>query len=243
MRKKLHNWKMMILMTLCLFVTSVRSQNDTVFHRNFIGVTLTELPFVDFRVSYERRIAPSHGIKLEVGYKPAFKYFTDATNINLGQNATGWCYRNTANWYYASLGYRYYFNAKKTVYFSPEAFYKIMTADMIVYSWGISNNGLRNAFELRSMFADCLGLNLLIGKKARIKFSEGFNMGVDIFTGITLRSKMIHTTTYGHVEVSHYHDESVNQVSIPVSEHPDQSDTQLVQIMLQFGVVLFLSWK
>jgi hypothetical protein len=236
--------KFMTFLTLCLLVSTAMAQDEGTFHRNFIGATLTQLPFGDYRFSYERRIAPSHGFKVELGYKPAYKSFTDATNIDLGQDATGWCYRNTADWYYISLGYRNYFNKKKTFYLSPELFYKIMTADMIVYSWGMVNSDYsRNAFELRSMHTDCIGLNLLIGKRARIRFSKGFNMGLDIYSGLTLRTKMIHTTTYGHVEIGHYHDEGVGYVSIPVSDHPTISDTQITQVMLQFGIVLYASWK
>jgi hypothetical protein len=234
----------MVLLACCLIYSPAMPQDSTGYHRNFIGIALTQLPFVDFRLSYERRITPSHGIKIDIGYKPGYKYFTDATKIDLGDNATAWCYRNTANWYYVSLGYRYYFNKRKTFYLSPEIFYKLMTANMIIYSWGIENGDYSiNAFELRTMHTDCMGLNMLIGKRARIRFSKGFNMGLDIFSGITARFKMINTTTYGHVEVGHYHDEGVGQVFIPASDNPDKSHDKLVQFMLQFGVVLFASWK
>jgi len=231
-------------MAICLASFQSWAQETPVFHRNFIGATLTELPFIDFRLSYERRITPVHGVKIEIGYKPATRYFTDATIINLGQTPTGWCYRNTANWYYLSMGYRYYFNKKKTFYVSPELFYKLMTANMIMYSWGITNSSTsRNAFEVRSMHADVIGLNLLLGKKVPIKFSKGFHMGFDFYTGLSLRGKFIHTSTYGHVEISHYHDEGVGTVSIPVTDDPYLSYTITYQAMIQFGIVLFASWK
>jgi len=236
--------KITILLTCCLMVSSIVAQDTQIYHRNFIGANLLQLPFGDYRLSYERRLKPSHGFKLELGYKPATRYFTDATIINLGQKATGWCYRNTANWYYVSLGYRYYINKKKTVYLSPELFYKLMTANMIVYSWGIVNSETScNAFELRSMHTDCIGLNLLVGKRATIKFCKGFHMGLDMFIGFSVRTKWIHTTNYGHVEIWHYHDEGVGTVSIPVSDNPDKINTQFVQGMFQLGVIMFFSWK
>jgi hypothetical protein len=229
----------------CLFSgLRLRAQESPVFHRNFIGFTLSQVPFLDYRFSYERRFLPSHGIKLELGYKPAIRYFTDATIIDLGQNTTGWCYRNTASWYYLSLGYRYYFNEKKTAYLSSELFYKLMTADMIMYSWGLVNSDYsRNAFEVRSMHTNCLGLNLLVGKRMPIHVSDGFNMGLDIYGGFSVRTKFIHTVIYGHTEVNHYHDEGVGTVSIPVSDNPVITDSRLVQAMFQAGLIIFVSWK
>ena len=236
-------FRILFLPAFFLLFSTASAQDNPVHHRNFIGVSLTEIPCLDIRLSYEFRPAPSHGIKMELGYKPAFKYFTDATNVDLGQNATGWCYRNTANWYYFSLGYRYYFNKKKTAYLSPEVFYKLMTADMIVYSWGLVNSDYsRNAFEVRSMHTDCIGVNLLVGKRARIRFSEGFNMGVDMFTGVTLRFKDVSTRIYGHTEVGHYHDSGVGTVYIPVSDNPVIKDEHLIQPMVQAGVILYGSW-
>ncbi|MCX6251353.1 MAG: hypothetical protein NTX61_11450 [Bacteroidetes bacterium] len=235
--------KITALLICYLIVSSVIAQDERYYHRNFIGGNLSEIPFLDYRLSYEYRLTPSHGFKIEMGYKPATRYFTDATIINLGQKTTGWCYRNTANWYYISLGYRYYINKKKTVYISPELFYKLMTADKIVYSWGIINSETSlNAFDLRSMTTDCIGTNLLIGKRATIRFCKGFHMGFDFFTGLSIRAKLIHTTTYGHIEVSHYHDEGVGIVSIPESDNPDHGTTTFVQGMLQFGVIMFFSW-
>lgn len=221
----------------------LKAQDSLVFHKNFLGISLTEIPCVDFRFSYERRITPLHGIRIELGYKPAIRYFTDATNIDLGQNATGWCYRYTANWYYASLGYRYYLNRKRNLYVSPELFYKYMNADMIVYSWGLYHGStLRNAFEVRSMNCSMGGLNLLVGKRAAVKFGKGFHMGIDFFGGLTMRLKFLDTWTYGHLENSHYHDEGVGVISIPVSDTPDISNTSLFQFMVQGGIILFASW-
>ncbi|MFZ4522968.1 MAG: hypothetical protein ACOYNC_14760 [Bacteroidales bacterium] len=233
-----------LLLTCCLLVSSVSAQDSLDYHRNIIGANLTELPCLDYRLSYERRLTPSHGIKVEIGYKPATRYFTDATIINLGQDATGWCYRNTANWYYLSVGYRYYINKKKTSYLSPELFYKRMTANMILYSWGILNSeSSLNAFEVRSMFTDCIGMNLLIGKRVRIKFCKGFHAGIDMYAGFTGRLKLINTTVYGHDEIWHYHDEGVGIVSIPVSDNPAKIYSPLVQGMVQAGLVLFFSWR
>jgi len=232
-----------LVLVLSIMGLSLRAQDSLVFHRNFIGLTLTELPCTDFRLSYERRIRPAHGFKIELGYKPATRYFTDATNINLGQDATGWCYRSTASWYYASLGYRYYMNRKRNLYVSPEIFYKYMDAEMIMYSWGLVNSDYsRNAFEVRTMHCNMGGLNLLVGKRAPIRFSKGFHMGIDFFGGMTIRLKFLETWTYGHVEVSHYHDEGVGVISIPVSDTPDISNTSLFQFMVQGGIILFASW-
>lgn len=230
---------------LCLSAQLARSQKDQVYHINFIGISLTELPFLDFRVSYERKITPSHGLKLEVSYKPVLSSFTDATNINLGQAPTAWCYRNTARWIYASLGYRYYFGRSKTFYVSPEIFYKTMVADKIVYTYGVGGGGsstLTNVYQLRSMNCDMAGLNILIGKKLRIRFSDGFNLGFDIFSGLTLRSKVIRTTIYGSNQVSYYHDSPPLQVYIPSTDIPLESRENPFQIFVQFGIIIFVSW-
>ena len=226
-------YRLMMLLFLCTAAGwNVNAQDSLVFHRNFIGISLTEIPCLDFRISYERRITPVHGLKIELGYKPATRYFTDATNIDLGQNATGWCYRYAANWYSASIGYKYYLNRKRNIYASPELFYKYMTADMIMYSYGLSHGStLRNAFEIRSMNCSMGGLNLLAGKRAAIRFSKGFSMGIDFFAGLTLRMKFLDTQTYGHVEKSRYHDEGVGVISIPVSDEPLISNTTLIQVM------------
>ncbi|MCX6285641.1 MAG: hypothetical protein NTY96_00825 [Bacteroidetes bacterium] len=72
-----------------------------------------------------------------------------------------------------------------------------MWADKIVYTFGLGGGGtLTNQYEISSMNAGITGLNLLLGKKLRIKFSAGFNMGLDIYTGLTFRYKMLNTTIY-----------------------------------------------
>jgi hypothetical protein len=222
----------------------IRPQGTQVFHSDFIGFSLSELPFADFRLFYERKLNPSHGIIVTAGYKPAYKSFTDATQINLGQTSTSWCYRNTATWLYLAAGYRYYFNQNKTFYASPEIFYKYGWADKIVYTFGVGSGGntLTNQYEIRSMTASIAGLNLLAGKKLRIKFSQGFHMGLDIYAGLTLRYKLLNTTIYGMETASRYHDETVNLISIPLSEDPDISKEDLFQFSGQFGINLFFSW-
>jgi len=235
--------KHILIILLCIVLASeARSQETQVDHRNFAGVAISQLVLMDFRFSYERRITPSHGVIIQLSYKPVLSNFTDATIINLGPDATGWCYRNTPRWYYGSLGYRYYFNQKKTFYLSPELFYRNMSADQVVYSYG-DGSGERNTFELRSMKADVMGMNFLIGKKIRIMFSDGFNMGFDVFTGLTFRYKTILTTTYGSVSSYHAHDESPRPGPIPVTDSPLEEKTSLPQFSFQFGVILFASWK
>jgi len=233
--------KILLFLLLCILATNTKSQEQQIDHKNFVGVGITELIFVDFRISYERRITPSHGIIVQLSYKPAFTEFTDATSISLGQDVTGWCYRNTARWYYGSIGYRYYFNTKKTIYLSPEVFYKNMSADKIIYSYG--NGGTANTYEVRSMNTDLIGMNLLIGKKIRFKFSKSFNMGLDIFTGLTIRYKNIFTTTYGSVTSQHGHDESPRPNPIPITDTPLEVTNNLGQVFVQFGIILFTSWK
>jgi hypothetical protein len=234
-----------LLIFLYLLSATGMAQEKEIFDKNYAGLTITQLPFLDYRISYERRITPKRGIKMEIGYKPAFKYFTDATIINLGHNATGWAYRNTADWYYVSLGYRYYFNAKRTIYFSPEVFYKLMKADNIIYSYGGINHSewFTNYFELRSMHTDCFGLNGLVGTSVMARSSKLFILHIDTFTGLSLRYKSSSTTIYGHTEVGHYYDSSVGTVYIPISDEPQKIEKRFVQLMLQFGMVLFISWK
>jgi len=125
MKNFLSNHTYAIILAIVLLMLSLQSKpQDTLgFNRNFIGLTATELLFVDFRISYERKINPSTGIKLEIGYKPDLTNFTDATKIDLGHQPTAWCYRNTAHWYYIAVAYKYYFNRDKTLYLSPEFFY------------------------------------------------------------------------------------------------------------------------
>lgn len=222
----------------------IHPQEKRAFHQNYIEISLSELAFVDIRISYEHKLAPDHGIIFTLGYKPAFTSYADATQINLGQAPTAWCYRNAATWLYIAAGYRYYLNTKKTFYASPELFYKYMWADKIFYSFGVGPQGntLTNQYEIRSMRAGITGINLLIGKKVRIKFSQGFNMGLDIFAGLTLRYKLLATTIYGSKTVSYYHDESVGVMSIPLSENPDLSNQALFQLSVQGGINLFFSW-
>lgn len=235
------NRQILVLLFLCILAAEIKSQEPKIEHKNFIGVGLTQLLFVDFRISYERRITPSHGIIFQLSYKPAFAEFTDATSISLGQDVTGWCYRNTARWYFGSIGYKYYFNPNKTIYLSPEVFYKKMSADKIIYSYG--NGGTANTYEVRSMDTDLIGMNLLIGKKLRFKFSTSFNMGLDIFTGLTVRYKNIFTTTYGSVTAVHYHDETPRPNPIPITDTPLEVNKNLGQVFVQFGIILFTSWK
>jgi hypothetical protein len=236
---------MIVILAGWLASSSIMAQEVASWHRNYLGITVSELPFVDFRLSYEYRLSETHSFKAEVGYKPATQTFTDATNINLGLDATGWCYRNTADWYYASLGYKYYFARKKRFYLSPEVFYKYMTTNgLMMFSWGIENGGeLVNGFEVRSMTVNVAGFNLLIGKKIPINISKGFNLGLDIFTGFTGRLKIMQTKIYGHVEKTHEHDSGVGVISIPVSEDPTIDNRTYFQGMVQFGIILYGSWK
>ena len=68
-------------------------------------------------------------------------------------------------------------------------------------------------------------------------------MGLDMFTGISFRTKDIQTLTYGHVEVNHAHDEGVGRIAIPVSDHPEEDNSLIVQGMIQCGLIMFFSWK
>ena len=225
--------------------SSIMAQEVVPWHRNYFGITISELPFIDIRASYEYRPSDTHSFKIELGYKPATRYFTDATNIDLGLDATGWCYRNTASWYYASLGYKYYFNDKRTFYISPEVFYKYMTTNgLIMFSWGLDNSDmLSNAYEIRSMSVNMAGFNFLIGKRIQVKISKGCSLGLDIFTGVTGRFKIMQTKTYGHVETTRYHDDNIGTIAIPISDDPSVENRDYFQGMVQFGIILYGAWK
>lgn len=246
MKIKITISKKHLVLILCIFllVKTANSQEPKATHKNFVGLSITELLFVDFRVSYERKINDTHGIKFEVGYKPAFRYFTDATKINLGQEPTAWCYRNTAQWYYISIGYRYYFNRKKTIYASPELFYKILQADQIVYTWGIGGGTmLTNQYEVRTMRTDMIGANFLVGKRFKLTNNDGFQLGFDIFCGLSLRSKLINTTIYGTTTASYYSDSPPRQVTIPLTDEPTEITENPFQPSFQFGILLYGTWK
>lgn len=247
MKNKFINPKhpLLIILVLVLLIGTAKSQESITFHRNYIGLSVTELLFVDFRVNYERKINLTHGIKLEIGYKPAYRYFTDATNIDLGHRPTAWCYRNTATWYYISIGYKYYFNRKKTIYVSPELFYKTLQADKVVYTWGIGAGGssLENQYELRSMKTSVIGTNLLIGKKMKIIDSDSYSLGFDIFCGFSLRSKIVNTTIFGGTTAYYPHDSPPRQVTIPLSDEPIETIENFIQPSFQFGIILYGSWK
>jgi hypothetical protein len=224
----------------------LRAQDSQAFHRNSIGITLTQLPFADIRISYEHRFLPSHALIVSGGYKIAYRSFTDATQIDLGQNPTAWCYRNTASWQYLSAGYRYYFNKSKTAYLSPELFYKQMQADRVVYTFGVGDSGgstLKNQYDIRSMKARMVGLNLLIGKKLIMISDEKLKMGVEIYTGLTLRYKVVNTIIYGSETISRGHDENVDLVTLPLSENPEHLNEYLFQVSGQAGLILFFSWQ
>jgi hypothetical protein len=233
--------QILIIMVLFFSANEIKSQEPLKEHKNFLGFSLSELIFTDFRFSFERRITPSHGVIAQFAYKPNVAEFTDATSISLGDDVTAWCYRNTAKWYFGSLGYRYYFNRKKTIYLSPEIFYKKMSADRIIYSYG-NGDGTANTYQLRSMEAEMVGLNLLIGKKIRFKIDRDFHLGLDLFTGFTLRYKNIYTTTFGSTKASHDHDVNPSPFPIPISDTPLKESKKLGMIFLQFGVLLFCSW-
>jgi hypothetical protein len=227
-----------------LTALSARAQENPVIHKNFVGFSLTELPFLDFRFTFERRLTPSNALTFSAGFKPAYKSYADATQVNLGQNTTAWCYRNTANWLYFSAGYRYYFDHRKTIYTSAEIFYKYLWANNIVYSFGLQNDDIiRNQYELRSMSTNLTGLNLLIGKRVTIRFSECVHMGLDIYAGLSLRCKFINTTIYSSYIATHYHDEGIEVVSLPLSEYPAVTNQTMIQGSPQFGINLFFSWK
>ncbi len=235
-----------ILVSICLIFLSIscKSQDSINYSKNYIGLSITELLFADFRISYELRLNISNGLKFEVGYKPGFTNFTDATNIDLGQKATAWCYRNTANWLYFSLGYKYYFNKKKTIYFSPELFYKKLYADNIVYTWGINEGGsnLTNQYENRTMSTNIFGLNLLIGKRFEHN-KDNSRIGFDIFCGLSLRSKTINTTIYGRTITTYPHDSPPKHVIIPAFNNPIEEVDNYVQPSFQFGIIISGSWN
>lgn len=237
--------KMLLVVVLCLMFTESKSQPTNIEHKNFASVSLTQLIYLDIRLAYERRINPSQGIRLAFSYKPAVTSFTDATIINLGLKATGWCYRYTDEWLYISLGYRYYFNKNKTIYTSPELFYKKMNADNIVFSYGGGGGStiLTNIYEARSMKGNIMGMNLLLGKKFRIKCSEGFHLGFDMFAGLSIRYKSLRTWTFGSVKTIHPHDSSPRPSVIPISQDPLISNESFWQISPQFGLLLYVSWK
>jgi len=47
---------LLLILSIFLFNTSVYSQESKSIHKNYIGLSLTEQLFVDFRVSYERKM-------------------------------------------------------------------------------------------------------------------------------------------------------------------------------------------
>jgi hypothetical protein len=235
------NTILLVLLLSCIMAPETRSQQPFSSDRNSLGISITQLAFVDFRVAYERKITPSHGIIVQFAYKPAFTVFTDATNPNFGEDATAWCYRNTASWLFGSVGYRYYLFPEKGIYLSPEFFYKKMFTDNMIYSYG--KGGTTNTYEVRSMDTDMIGMNLLIGKKFKLIYRGDFHMGLDIFTGATVRFKDIFTTIYGSVTSNHYHDEAPTPGPIPMTDTPAQVNQSLSQIFLQFGIILYTAWK
>lgn len=246
MKNPLSNHAYAIILAIILLMLSLKSKpQDTLgFNRNFIGLTATELLFVDFRVSYERKINPSTGIKLEIGYKPDLTNFTDATKIDLGHQPTAWCYRNTVHWYYIAVAYKYYFNRDKTLYLSPEFFYKTLRADHVVFTWGIDEGGssLTNQYETRDMKANMLGINLLVGK--RFAFSQrNLTYGFDVYAGFSLRSKRVITTVYGMTTATYGHDSPPRQVVIPSYDKPIETTDHFIQPSVQFGVILFGGWR
>lgn len=246
MKNKIINprYPLLLIVGLVLLIDTAKSQDSINFHRNYIGLSVTELLFVDFRLNYERKINLTHAIKLEVGYKPAYRYFTDATNIDLGHRPTAWCYRNTATWYYISIGYKYYFNRKKTIYVSPELFYKTLQADKVVYTWGIGNGyNLNNQYDLRTMKASVIGANLLIGKKFRFINVDKYDLGFDIFCGFSLRSKIINSTVFGSTTASSSHDSPPRRVTIPLTDEPIETIDKFIQPSFQFGIILYGSLK
>lgn len=246
MRNTNSNTTKVILVSISLILLSIscKSQDSINYKTNYIGLSITELLFVDFRISYERRINMSNGLKFEVGYKPNFTNFTDATKIDFGHKPTAWCYHNTANWLYVSIGYRYYFNHNKTIYFSPELFYKNLDADNIIYTWGINKGGssLTNQYETRTMSASIYGINLLIGK--HFEFDKGnSSFGFDIFCGFSLRSKKVNTTIYGRTTATYGHDSPPRYVIIPSFDNPIEKIDSFLQPSFQFGIMIFGSWK
>lgn len=232
-----------LLLAVKTLTMTAQEQEKPQYQKNYLGISVTELAFVDIRLSYERRINDSHGLRFEMGYKPAFRDFTDATIINFGQKPTAWCYRNTARWYYFSVGYRYYFNRSKTIYLYPEVFYKDLEANEIVYTWGLENSTqITNQYELRSMTTNMFGGNLLIGKKFNLLIHKITSIGIDIFAGFSFRSKAIKTTTYGSTKVSHYHDSPPRNVIIPLRDEPEITNDNLFQASLKFGIILFCAF-
>jgi hypothetical protein len=228
----------------CLIPMSknLMAQKDFVYHKNFVGVTLTELVFTDIRINVEHRIQPEHGVKIDLGYKPAYKSYTDATNIDLGLKPTQWCYRNTAQWIYVGVGYRFYFGHKKLVYVSPELFYKSGSADEIAFTYGLVNSStITNDYSIRSMRANITGMNFLIGKRMRIEYNDQVQLGFDMYLGVSMRYRNVHETIFGSTVASYYHDSSPN-IGIPFDIIPTEVYTNSWDLSAQFGIVFYGSW-
>jgi len=65
----------------------------------------------------------------------------------------------------------------------------------------------------------------------------------DGYSGLSMRCKFIKTTIYSSYIITHYHDEGIGVVSLPLSENPGLTNQTLIQASSQFGLNLFFSWK
>ncbi len=234
-----------IIFIFCLNSNKANSQDTVKFNKNYIGISVSQLLFNDYHLFYERKISFNNAFKIELGYKPQIAQITNKEQIfPYNPINAAWCYGGTAKSYYFLIGYRYFFNKNQLFYLSPELFYKRLEANKIVYIFGLNNNNTNTTtFDIRSMQSDILGVNLLIGKKINITKNEKSNLGLNIFTGFSIRYKKLQTSIYGRTRIMHYFDESIDYSSITVSDTPYKTNDVYFQFSLQLGIEMYFSFK
>lgn len=223
-----------------LLSLSLTAQKENIFHRNLIGLNITELPFVDFRFSYERRLSVKNAIKVEAGFKPSWKLVRDMQQFEPSESATAWLYGNTAQWYFLGTGYKFFFGKSKRAFLSADLFYKLIHSGKIVYIVSHSSSSIN--YSVRQVNANVFSFSLCLGKRVELESEENTTIGFDFFAGIGFRYKYVRETVYGRA-ISTSGFDSPHTIAIPLSGPSIDYLNRYLQPSILFGVVFFIGWN
>jgi hypothetical protein len=221
-------------------VVSGRPQGVPVYKKNSAGILLSELPFLDIRLNYEHRLALQHGVRLELGYKPAWKRVKEFSDFEVPEKMTGLRYGACASWFYISGGYRFYFGLDKSNFISAELFYKYIWAEKIIYIDAPSSS--YRTHDQRSLSTNMTGLNLLVGKRVELTLKEKTSAGLEFFGGIGGRLKYQEVTIYGEAISYSGWDSPPDAIAIPLTGTPEITRDTYLQPSLLLGISFYFNW-
>jgi hypothetical protein len=186
----------------------ILTRTDSV-HSNFIKFNLARLLFLDFAVSYERKISRKVSIEAEFGYQCPIEYHNITSSGNLGFNlqimAPGQGYSFMAG----PKIYRLY-KKRPGFYLQPWAIFKYMWCTNVSFPSTVYDNP-KYCYPFGDNHYQVYGASLRIGV-----MQTYHGVILDFYTGIGLKYRVNHYTLYGYHDDEREESHSYNKDRSPV---------------------------